>query len=77
MDVRVILNSYKGAKGKIATINGATNPIETRRGVKQVINCLQYYLIFASIFLLKNYLLESLKRMIIIEFKRWSNSPRI
>jgi hypothetical protein len=26
---------------------------------------------------LKNYLLESLKRMIIIEFKRWSNSPRI
>jgi hypothetical protein len=33
MVIRVILNSYKGAKVRIVTLNGATNPIEIRRGI--------------------------------------------
>jgi hypothetical protein len=47
MRIEEICKSYKGAKVKILTLKGATNPIKIRKGVKQGCPSHQYWFSFA------------------------------
>jgi hypothetical protein len=62
----LILDSYTNAQVKVVTLNGATNPIHIKCGVKQ--GCplsLQFFLIFLLTLSLKSYPQMNLRNMVI------------